>query len=414
MAKLPAVYFTYQMQRGLRGPLNLWAAVNQALWSHPALPGTPLTRALAAVSELAERSTRIYAKPSFDLQTTEVQGRTVAVEEETVLHTPFCNLVHFRRDTRATDPTVLVVAPLSGHHATLVRETLRTLLPDHDLYVTDWLDARVVPVSTGPFDLDDYIALMQRFLKHLGPEVHVLSVCQPAVAVLSAISLLAEDEPAAQPRTMVLMAGPVDTRVNPTEVNRLSETRPLAWFERWALDRVPATEPGAGRWVCPGYVQLNGFVSMNADRHVAAHWKLFRDVVHGDEEGAEAHRRFYDEYLSVMDLPAEYYLQTVRSVFQEHALARGTMTFRGVHPVRPAAIQRTALLTVEGEKDDITGLGQTRAAHDLCTGIPSARKEHHQQAGAGHYGVFAGRRWQEEVAPRIRAFIRQHAGGSRK
>ncbi|MGO9828965.1 MAG: polyhydroxyalkanoate depolymerase [Myxococcaceae bacterium] len=406
------MYFTYQLQRGLQEPLHLWATVNQALWSHPALPGTPFTRTLAAVSELVERSTRFYAKPSFGLHSAEVHGRPVAVQEVAVLKTPFCNLLHFERDTQATDPTVLVVAPLSGHHATLLRETLRTLLADHDVYVTDWLDARLIPVSAGAFDLDDYIALLQRFLRHLGPDVHVLSVCQPAVAVLSAISLLAEEEPAAQPRTMVLMAGPVDTRINPTEVNRVSETRPLEWFERWALDRVPATEPGAGRWVCPGYVQLSGFVSLNADKHVAAHWKLFRDVVDGNQDAAETKRRFYDEYLAVMDLPAEYYLQTVRSVFQEHALARGTMKFRGLQPVRPASIRRTALLTVEGEKDDITGLGQTLAAHALCTGIAPERKEHHQQPGAGHYGIFSGTRWRDEVAPRVRAFIRRHAAGT--
>ena len=403
------MYFAYQLQRGLREPLHLWAAASHALWSHPALSHTPLTRTLAAVSELMERSMRHYAKPSFGLHSTEVGGRTVAVDEEVVLRTPFCHLLRFRRDGVAPGPKVLVVAPLSGHHATLVREALRTLIRDYDVYVTDWLDARLVPLSEGPFDLDDYIALVGRILRLLGPEVHVLSVCQPAVAVLSAISLLAEEEPKAQPSTLVLIAGPVDTRVNPTEVNRLAATRPLEWFERWALDRVPPTEPGAGRRVCPGYVQLSGFVSMNADKHVAAHWKLFRDVVDGNEESAEAKRRFYDEYLAVMDLPAEYYLQTVRSVFQEHALARGTMKFRGEQLVRPEAIRRTALLTVEGEKDDITGLGQTRAAHALCTGIPSEKREHHQQADAGHYGVFAGSRWREEVAPRIRDFIRRHA-----
>ncbi len=405
------MYFAYHLQRGLQGPFNRWAAAHRDLWSHPALPETPFTRALVAVSELVERTTRHYDKPAFDLDSTTIDGQPVPVHEEVALQTPFCNLLHFRRETTAVDPTVLVVAPLSGHHATLVRETLRTLLPDHDLYVTDWLDARLVPLSAGSFDLDDYIALIQRFLRHLGPDVHVLSVCQPAVAVLSAISLLAEEEPAAQPRSLVLMAGPVDTRVNPTEVNRVSEKQPLEWFERWALDRVPATEPGAGRRVCPGYVQLNGFMSMNADKHLSAHWKLFRDVLHGDDDSAEVHRRFYDEYLAVMDLPAEYYLQTVRSVFQEHALARGTMTFRGVHPVRPEAIRRTALLTVEGEKDDITGLGQTLAAHGLCTGIPAEHKEHYQQPDVGHYGIFAGRRWQNEVAPRIRAFFRRHAGG---
>ncbi len=409
----PNMYFAYQLQRALREPLHLWAAANQALWSHPALPGSPLTRTLTAVSELVERSTRHYAKPSFGLHTTEVAGQTVAVQEQVILETPFCNLVHFRRDTSASHPKVLVVAPLSGHHATLVRETLRTLLSDHDVYVTDWLDARLIPVSAGPFDLDDYIVLMQRMIRHLGPDLHVVSVCQPAVAVLSAISLLAEEEPAAQPRPMVLMAGPVDTRVNPTEVNRLSETRPLEWFERWALDRVPANEPGAGRRVCPGYVQLSGFVSMNADRHIAAHWKLLRDVIDGNEDSADSKRRFYDEYLAVMDLPGEYYLQTVRSVFQEHALAKGTMKFRGVSPVRPASIRHTALFTVEGEQDDITGLGQTLAAHGLCTGIPSEHKQHHQQPGVGHYGLFSGRRWREEVAPRVRAFILEHASGTR-
>jgi poly(3-hydroxybutyrate) depolymerase len=226
--------------------------------------------------------------------------------------------------------------------------------------------------------------------------------------VLAAISLLAEDDPASQPRSVALLAGPVDSRVHPTEVNRLARERPLAWFEQWGVDRVPATEPGAGRRVCPGFFQLSGFVSMNADRHLAAHWKLFQDVAEGDQGAAEVNRRFYDEYLAVMDLPAEYYLQTVRTVFQEDALAQGTMKFRGMRNVRPAAIDRTALLTIEGEKDDITGLGQTQAAHALLTGLPAGKKEHHQQPGAGHYGVFSGRRWREEVAPLIGAFIRRH------
>jgi poly(3-hydroxybutyrate) depolymerase len=403
------MYFAYQLQRGLQEPLHLWASVSRALWSHPALPATPWTRTFQAMSELVERSTRSYGKPSFGLATTHIEGRSVPVQETRVQRTAFCELVHFEREGAQLNPKVLLVAPLSGHHATLLRETVKELLPDHDVYVTDWVDARLVPLAAGPFDLDDYIALIQGLLRELGPDVHVMSVCQPAVAVLAAVSLLAEDEPAAQPRTLALLAGPVDSRVHPTEVNRLARAQPLEWFEQWAVDTVPATEPGAGRQVCPGFFQLSGFVSMNADRHLAAHWKLFRNVLEGDEENAHLQRSFYDEYLAVMDLPAEYYLQTVRTVFQEDALALGTMTSRG-RLVRPSAIKRTALLTVEGEEDDITGLGQTLAAHALCTGIPSERKAHHHQPGAGHYGVFSGRRWREGVAPRIRDFIRRHAG----
>jgi poly(3-hydroxybutyrate) depolymerase len=404
------MYFTYQLQRGLREPLHRWASLQKTLWSHPALPETPFTRTLAAMSELVERSTRLYAKPTFGLASTTVGDRTVSVVERRAQRTPFCELVHFEREGAPKDPKVLLVAPLSGHHATLLRETVKELLPDHDVYLTDWVDARLVPLSAGPFDLEDYVALIQGLLRELGPDLHVISVCQPAVAVLAAVSLLAEDEPAAQPRTLALLAGPVDSRVNPTEVNQLARARPLEWFAQWAVDTVPATEPGAGRRVCPGFFQLSGFVSMNADRHLGAHWKLFRDVVEGDTDAAAVNRRFYDEYLAVMDLPAEYYLQTVRTVFQEDALALGTMTLKSGRCVRPAAITRTALLTVEGEKDDITGLGQTHAAHALCSGIAAERKEHHQQAGAGHYGVFSGHRWREGVAPRIRDFIRRHAG----
>lgn len=404
------MYFAYQLQRGLNEPLHLWAKAQQALWSHPALPPTPVTRALAAVSELVERSTRVYGKSAFGLATTTVGARTVEVEESRAQRTPFCELVHFQREGSHKHPKVLLVAPLSGHHATLLRETVRELLPHHDVYLTDWVDARLVPVSEGSFDLDDYVALLQGLMRELGPDVHVVSVCQPAVAVLAAVSLLAEDEPSAQPRTLTLLAGPVDTRVNPTEVNRLARTRPLEWFQRWVVSTVPCTEPGAGRKVCPGFLQLGSFVSMNLDRHLAAHWRLFQDVVEGDEAAAAASRSFYDEYLAVMDLPAEYYLQTVQTVFQEDRLALGTLRDRSGRLVRPAAIKKTALLTVEGEKDDITGLGQTLAAHTLCSGLSAEDREHYQQPGAGHYGVFSGRRWRDGVAPRIRAFIRRHGG----
>jgi poly(3-hydroxybutyrate) depolymerase len=400
----------YQLQRGLREPLHLWAAAHRAVWTHPSLPASPFTRALAAASELLERSTRFYAKPAFGISTTSFEGHTVDVEEVRVQQHPFCELLHFRKDTPRPASRVLLVAPLSGHHATLLRETVQELLPFHDVYVTDWVDARLVPLEAGGFDLDDYVALIGGFVRFLGPDLHVVSVCQPAVPVLAALSLLAEDEPSAQPSTLVLMAGPVDTRVNPTEVNRLAKERPLSWFETWAVDTVPASEIGAGRRVCPGFIQLSGFVSMNLERHVSAHWKLFEDVLKGDEAAASVHRRFYDEYLAVMDLPAEYYLQTLRTVFQEDALPNGRMTYRGERPVRPEAISRTALLTVEGEKDDITGLGQTQAAHALLTGVAKEDKEHHQQAGAGHYGVFSGRRWREGVAPRIRDFLHRHEG----
>jgi poly(3-hydroxybutyrate) depolymerase len=402
------VYLSYQLQRGLQEPLHFWATLNQALWTSPGVAEMPFARSLAAASELLERSTRFYRKPAFGLPTTSVAGEVVSVTEVREKASPFCELLHFRKDTASPGPKVLIVAPLSGHHATLLRETVQELLPGHDVYLTDWVDARLVPVSQGGFDLDDYIALVQGFLLKLGPDVHVVSVCQPAVAVLAALSLLAEDAPAAAPRSVTLMAGPVDTSVHPTDVNLQAEKHSLAFFERWAVDTVPATEAGAGRRVCPGFVQLTGFVSMNVDKHVKAHWKLFQDVLEGDEGAADVNRRFYDEYLAVMDLPAEYYLQTVRTVFQENALAKGTMQYRGTRLVRPGAITRTALLTVEGEKDDITGLGQTLAAHALCTGIASVRKEHHQQPGAGHYGVFSGRRWRGEVAPRIRDFIRRH------
>jgi poly(3-hydroxybutyrate) depolymerase len=400
----------YQLQRGLREPLHFWAAAHRAVWTHPYLPATPFTRALAAASELLERSTRFYAKPAFGLETTTVEGQTVSVEAVRVQHHPFCELLHFRKDTPRPGSKLLLVAPLSGHHATLLRETVQELLPFHDVYLTDWVDASLVPLEAGGFDLDDYVALIGRFVRFLGPELHVVSVCQPAVPVLAALSLLAEDAPSAQPSTLVLMAGPVDTRVNPTEVNRLAKEQPLGWFETWGVDTVPAGEVGAGRRVCPGFIQLSGFVSMNLERHVSAHWKLFGDVLQGDEAAAAVHRHFYDEYLAVMDLPAEYYLQTLRTVFQEDALPQGRMMYRGERPVRPEAISRTALLTVEGEKDDITGLGQTQATHALLTGIAREDKEHHQQAGAGHYGVFSGRRWRQEVAPRIRDFLKRHEG----
>ena len=369
------------------------------------LRGTPLARVLASASELLERATRRYPKPPFGFSTTEIDGRTVAVRELPRLETPFCNLIHFERDAPRRDPKVLMIAPLSGHHASLLRDTVARLLPDHDLYVTDWIDARLVPLSAGRFDLDDYIDLLQRFIHTLGSDVHVLAVCQPSVLALAAISLMAEADDPATPRTMTLMAGPVDTRVNPTQVDRLATNRPLDWFEMAAVYRVPAGEPGFLRKVYPGFLQLTAFVALDPERHADAHRQLYRDLLAGDEESAEAHRRFYDDYLAVMDVPAEYYLQTIATVFQNHDLARGAMTSRG-RAIRPETIRRTALMTVEGEKDEITSVGQTAAAHTLCAGIPAERRIQYVQPGAGHYGVFSGRRWREEIAPRIARFIR--------
>jgi poly(3-hydroxybutyrate) depolymerase len=402
-----AVYNSYALGRAFAVPLNSWAGMMQALWSNPGLPlsGTPFARACASASELVERATRRYPKPPFALSSTLIEGREVGVREVPVLRTPFCDLLHFERDTPRADPKVLIVAPLSGHHASLLRDTVQRLLPDHDLYITDWTDARLIPLSAGHFDLDDYIELVQRFLRELGRDVHVIAVCQPAVPVLAAIALMAEDEDAAVPRTMTLMAGPVDARVSQTQVGKLATDRALEWFERNAVHRVPVGEPGFLRKVYPGFLQLTAFIAMDPERHADSHQKLCRDLLSGDEDGANEHRRFYDDYLAVMDVPAEYYLQTVARVFQQHSLARGEMTVRG-RLVRPEAIRETALFTIEGEKDDITAPGQTSAALALCSGLPDGRKQSLVQPGAGHYGVFSGRRWREQIAPRVASFIR--------
>jgi poly(3-hydroxybutyrate) depolymerase len=370
------------------------------------MAGTTFGRVVASTGEMIERATRRYPKPPFGFETTRIDGESVPVQETTALETPFCNLVRFERAVNRDDPKVLLVAPLSGHHASLVRETVERLMPDHDVYVTDWVDARIVPLSAGRFDLDDYIDLMQRFMRHLGPGAHVVAVCQPSVPVLAAVSLMEESEDPASPRSMTLMAGPIDARVAPTAVTKYAMGRPLAWFELTAVHRVPLGEPGFMRKVYPGFLQLAAFVSMKSARHVSAHRKLYLDLVGGDEESADVYRRFYDDYLAVIDLPAEYYLQTVQRVFQRHELGRGEMIWRGQRRVRPELIRRTALMTIEGENDDITGVGQTSAAHGLCSAIPDERRARLVVPGVGHYGVFSGRRWREETAPRLREFIR--------
>jgi poly(3-hydroxybutyrate) depolymerase len=402
------IYQLHELQHASLSPLRLWAAANVAVYGSPFNPLSynPMSRVIVAGSDLLLRATHRYPKPEFGLASTMVLGKTVAVIEEKALEKPFGTLLHFKRDTKVKQPTVLVVAPLSGHYATLLRDTVRMLIQEHDVYITDWQDARMVPLDEGPFHFDDYVAYVTEFIRYLGPETHVISVCQPTAPVLAAISLMAADhEPL--PLSMTMMGGPIDTRKNPTSVNTFATDRPLSWFEDEVICTVPAKYPGAGRAVCPGFLQLAGFVSMNIARHFDSHKDYFFHLIQGDDESAEAHRRFYDEYNAVMDLPGEYYLDTVKMVFQEHALPLGKMIVAGKH-VRPSAIPKTALFTIEGELDDISGSGQTHAAHELCTSIPSTHRRQLTAKGAGHYGIFSGRRFRENVYPQIRDFVAAH------
>jgi poly(3-hydroxybutyrate) depolymerase len=401
------LYQLYDFQRAALAPLRLTAETLQQTFTHPLWPVsyTPWGRAVAATAEVVERSTRHYRKPEFGLDSVTIDGAEIAVAEEIAARRTFCNLLHFRRDTTRNDPRVLLVAPLSGHHATLLRGTVAGLLPEHDVYITDWANAADVPLTGGRFGLDEYIDDLIAFLEFLGPDTHVIAVCQPSVPVLAATAILSADGNPVAPRTMTLMGGPIDTRINPTEVNRHAKRHSLDWFERSVISAVPPAYPGFMRRVYPGFVQLSGFLAMNPNRHLGAVVDHFHHLVRGDGESASAHRRFYDEYLAVMDLTAEFFLETVRVAFQEHDLPRGTMTWRG-SPVEPGAIGKTALMTVEGELDDISAPGQTVAAHDICPAIPHDRRRHLLQKGVGHYGIFNGRRWLTEIMPEIRGFIR--------
>ena len=351
-----------------------------------------------AAYELVARSGLTHARPSFGIDSVQVNGETVPVREERVYVTPFATLLRFAKDVDTPQPRILLVAPLSGHFSTLLRGTARTMLPEHDVYITDWHNARDVSVSDGRFDVDDYIDHIIRFLEVMGPGAHVIAVCQPCVPVLAAVALMAEAGNDAQPHSMTLMAGPVDARLNPTKVNALASSKPLTWFERNLIDRVPYRYKGAGRRVYPGFMQLLAFVSMNVERHLKAHRDMYAAVAKNDLVAADTTRAFYDEYFAVLDLPADFYLQTVRTIFQEHTMARGEYVYRG-RRVEPRAIKRTSLLTVEGEKDDICGLGQTLAAHDLCSSVKPFRKRHHLQPGVGHFGVFNGTRWNKQIYP---------------
>jgi poly(3-hydroxybutyrate) depolymerase len=407
------LYQLHAWQKQMAQPLRIVSETMHNIYTHPMNPVsyTRAGRALAASFEMIERMTRHFVKPAFDLPFTTIDGRQVAVTEEIVERRTFCQLKHFKRDIARRDPKVLLVAPMSGHFATLLRGTVQALLPDHDVYITDWRDARQVPLSEGSFDLDDYMEYLIDYIHALGPDVHVIAVCQPSVPVMGAASLMAAANDPLQARSITLMGGPIDTRISPTTPNDYAMKRTLTWFERSVISRVPAGYPGYMRRVYPGFVQLAGFMSMNLDRHVGAHIGMFNHLIRGDDDSAEGHRRFYDEYLAVMDLTAEFYLQTIQVVFQEHHLPRGIWTSRG-RKIRPELITKPALMTVEGELDDISGVGQTKAAQDLTPGIASNRKMHYEQPGVGHYGIFNGRKWREQIMPRVRQFIRDHDSAS--
>jgi len=400
------LYQVYQAHSDIMIPVRAWAGSALKAIGLPlaGVTDNAVLRNLTAAYELIARAGLTHSRPAFGIDRVKVGNREVAVHEHAALTTPFGTLLHFKKDVDTAQPRVLLVAPLSGHFATLLRGTVRTMLPEHDVYITDWHNARDVALTQGQFGFDEYIEHLIRFLEAIGPGAHVMAVCQPCVAVLVAAAVMAQTNNAAQPRSMTLMAGPIDTRVNPTKVNELANSKPISWFEQNLIATVPMRYPGAFRRVYPGFVQLAAFMSMNIERHVKAHRELYDNIAKGESEKAEVTKAFYDEYFAVLDLAAEFYLETVRLVFQEHALPTGKLEWQGM-PVEPAAIKRTMLLTVEGERDDICAVGQTVAAHDLCSGLRPYLKRHHMQPGVGHYGVFSGNRWNNQIYPLVKNVI---------
>ena len=409
-------YHAYEFAHACLGPMRLGANSLRYQLDLPFNPlsSTPMARTMSAACEVFENVTRRYSKPEFGLSETMIDGTAVGVTEEIVLTKPFCVLRRFKRDPLRTykrrDPKVLLVAPISGHHASLLRGTVKAMLPEHDVYITDWADARDVPLVAGRFDLDDFIDYVIAFARHLGPDTHVIAVSQASVPALAATALMAARQDLLAPVSLTLIGGPIDTRRNPTGVNVIAKSHPIDWFENNVINSVPFPNAGFLRKVYPGFFQLTGFMTMHPDRHMNAHIDLFANLIKGDRDSVEAHQRFYEEYLAVMDLAAEFYLQTLETVFHRHALPDGVMMHRGER-IDCSAIRRTALMTIEGEKDDICGLGQTAAAHDLCRGIPARRRRHYVQPGVGHFGVFNGSRWRTEIQPRIRNFIREVDAG---
>lgn len=407
------LYQLYELQHALLTPFRIGAEMTRSMLQNPwnPLSYTQAARTVAAGAELFERVTRRFGEPEWMLTHTTIGGEQVDVVQNIVVEKPFCQLLHFKRAAKRRDPRVLVVAPMSGHYATLLRGTVEALLPHHDVYVTDWTDARMVPLTEGKFNLDTFITYLREFMSLLGPQTHIIAVCQPAVPVLAAVSLMAADDDPNQPLTMTLMGGPIDTRISKTAVNKLAEERPLNWFENTVVQNVPGYYPGAFRRVYPGFLQLTGFMSMNLDRHVGSHLQFYQHLVQGDGSSAEYHRKFYNEYNAVMDITAEFYLQTVDTVFQRHLLPRGQMKWRDplthkLVPVKPPSVTHTAILTIEGELDDISSRGQTTAAHDLCYNLPQGKQFHHFQLQTGHYGIFSGGKWRKDIMPRVRHFMR--------
>jgi len=391
-------------------PFHQWCHHTRKVTASPLnlLANTFFFRTLNATLELWERVTTDYEEPEWDLDTITINQRNVGVDYQVVMEKPYCNLLHFKRRIGLVDqPKVMMVAPLSGHFATLLRGTVEAFLPDHEVYITDWRNARDVPLEAGEFHFDDYVDYLIEFMDHLGPDTHLLAVCQPCVPTMVALAVMAQQGNPNAPRSVTLMGGPIDVRISPTDVNDYATGKDIEWFEKNVICKVPRGFKGSGHSVYPGFIQLSGFMSMNLDSHISKHFKFFGDLIRGDGDSAEAHRKFYNEYLAVMDMPADYYLETIRSVFLETRLPLRTMTYRGEY-VDLNAITETAILTVEGELDDITGRGQTSAILSLCEGLAQEKKYHYEQPGVGHYGIFNGRKFREYIAPKIKGFMRQH------
>ena len=404
------LYDSYEIQRSLLAGASAWANMSAEWLQNPVNPlsYSGFAPVFASGFEVFAHASAPRGKPQFGLSETIIDGKPVPVREEIVLRKPFGQLKRFVREGVDGGPKLLIVAPMSGHYATLLRGTVERMLPGHDVYITDWRDAKLVPTDEGSFDLDDYIDYLIAFLEAIGPGAHMLAVCQPAVPSYAAVCLMSEDNHPCMPRTLTMMGGPIDTREAPTEVNTVATQRPLAWFQNNVILTVPVLYPGAGRRVYPGFLQLTGFMAMNLGNHLVSHWQMFKHLVEGDEESAEATKTFYDEYRSVCDMDAKFYLQTIETVFQQHKLPKGEMMHRD-RRVDPAAIKDVALLAIEGERDDISGLGQTKAALTLATGLDNAKKKYLIAKSVGHYGIFNGRRWREQIAPVVDEWIAKHA-----
>ena len=405
------LYDAYEMQRSLLAGASTLANIGAGWLQNPANPFAyhGVSPIVASALDVFAHAAAPRGKPEFGFETVQVEGREVVVHEEVALRLPFGQLKHFRREGVEGDPKLLIVAPMSGHYATLLRGTVERMLPRHDVYITDWRDAKLVPLDLGRFDLDDYIDYLIAFLDHIGPGAHMLAVCQPSVPAYAAAAVMSRDKHPARPRTLAMMGGPIDTREAPTAVNTVATQRPHAWFQNNVIATVPYSYPGAGRQVYPGFLQLAGFMAMNLGDHLTSHWEMFKHLVQGDGESADSTKRFYEEYRSVCDMTAEFYLQTIDVVFQRHLLPEGEFEHRGVR-IDPAAMKDVALLAIEGERDDISGIGQTRAALNISTGLPASRKKYHLARGVGHYGIFNGSKWRERIAPVVEEWIRAHGG----